>query len=80
MPITLSQPLTRCLLLDQGGNVRHLAARGSHAQALSRIKTPLRANAIAERWIAGARRESLDRMLLARFIRPRITIAAGQAR
>ncbi len=40
MPITLSQPLTRCLLtrcllLDQGGQVRHLAARGSDAHALS---------------------------------------------
>ncbi len=35
VPITLSQPLTRRLLLDRGGQVRHLAARGSHAQALS---------------------------------------------
>jgi hypothetical protein len=25
VPIPLSQPLTRCLLLDQGGQVRHLS-------------------------------------------------------
>ncbi len=41
VPITLLPPLTWCLLLDQGGQVRHLAARGSHVQALSVLVIPV---------------------------------------
>ena len=58
----LGQHLAQVVLIDDQQPVEEFPAQG--ADHLDRVQSTASSNAIAERWIASARRECLDRMLL----------------